>query len=491
MNSKFLISAITLSAMCLFCSCQATPEQAVVQEKSSDYIQSMLDTEEAEAILQVPDRLQYSLENDSLGVQTTVRIDAELIVPDVMLPIVSVSPQDISWQSVQGLLDELQNDRPLYDQETCAIVEFKSDIQKQINSYEQEMEQAEAIGNDTSFYLEQLQELYRKLALAPDSVEEANDMLASGQLEPVTMLTGGGFMSTPDKGTAVTNASIEAFELNSENYDDKYYYLILGMGTNNTATLQLNARYDSAFPQILEYIDTSADVPALDYSGDLSLMSDFPASLDEAVEKATPLVQAIDSDLAFFDAAAIVDISAKYTDGTEQPWGYRLVFTRSYGEAQENYAHALEGMNSKTDVTYNEEYPQESLVVEVCLEGIYSVRYYAPKTEIAVEEASVQLLPFEEVQRIFDQNIVLNQNNVDAYIQIEKAELGLMRISRPDSGDYLVIPVWDFYGNGIMASDTGIYQEDEYWNQIADRPDVSWLTINAVNGAIINRYLGY
>jgi hypothetical protein len=66
-----------------------------------------------------------------------------------------------------------------------------------------------------------------------------------------------------------------------------------------------------------------------------------------------------------------------------------------------------------------------------------------------------------------------------------------MRIAKPNSKDYLVIPVWDFYGNSIGATGNESHTDDEYWGMMANNPDRSFLTINAVDGSIINRNLGY
>ena len=55
-------------------------------------------------------------------------------------------------------------------------------------------------------------------------------------------------------------------------------------------------------------------------------------------------------------------------------------------------------------------------------------------------------------------------------IEIERIELGLMRVLEPDSLDTgVVVPVWDFYG----------------------KSGETYITINAVDGSIIDRRVGY
>lgn len=67
----------------------------------------------------------------------------------------------------------------------------------------------------------------------------------------------------------------------------------------------------------------------------------------------------------------------------------------------------------------------------------------------------------------------------------------MMRFAQPNSGDYLVVPVWDFIGSSIAESEFSALSDADYWNMIPDNPNVSYLTINAINGAVISRRLGY
>ncbi len=487
-----VLTAVTL----LLTGCQATPETPTVAGKGGEYIETMMNAESADdaSAYDAPKSLEYELDHEIQGVRTHVRVSADVLVPEASASVATVSPADISFHAVSGLLNAVGPDRPIYDMDTCAMVEFKSDIQRQIDSYEQEMAAAQAEGADTSFYTDMLSQLYQAQAAAPDSVEEANAMLASGQLQPITVLTGGGFMSTPDEGTAVTNDRIEPFDLTSENYDDKYYHLILGMGTAQTATLTLNTRYDSEMPQIMEYTDTSSTaVPS--YISDLSVMDGFPVSLDEAVSSAETVARSIDPGLRYYDAAAAIDGLRAAEDNETVPIGYQLFFTRDHSGVQTTYA--VPGGDSdgggRSDAVYSEDYPQEALVIVVTEKGIFSVCYTAPQTVSAVETENVRLLPFEEVKSVFDKNIVLTKGagDLDLYIRIDHVRLGMMRIAQPNSRDFLVVPVWDFIGGSVTESEFTEHSDADYWNMIQDDPNVSYLTVNAINGAVISRSLGY
>jgi hypothetical protein len=70
-------------------------------------------------------------------------------------------------------------------------------------------------------------------------------------------------------------------------------------------------------------------------------------------------------------------------------------------------------------------------------------------------------------------------------LNVNSVQLGLMRITESNNRDSgVLIPVWNFMGS------ITIIREDEkpaFWEQTSN----SLLTINAVDGSIIDRGLGY
>jgi len=69
-------------------------------------------------------------------------------------------------------------------------------------------------------------------------------------------------------------------------------------------------------------------------------------------------------------------------------------------------------------------------------------------------------------------------------IEISRIELGLMRVLEPNSLDTgVIIPVWDFYGKNHGEMD------GENW--ILDDPNEPYLTVNAIDGSVIDRGAGY
>ena len=86
-----------------------------------------------------------------------------------------------------------------------------------------------------------------------------------------------------------------------------------------------------------------------------------------------------------------------------------------------------------------------------------------------------------EARSWFRQMIALKYANTQSIITIENIRFGYARVAEQNrSGSALMVPAWDFFGtisdfNGISLSDHG----------------TSLITINAIDGNIIDRGLGY
>ena len=82
----------------------------------------------------------------------------------------------------------------------------------------------------------------------------------------------------------------------------------------------------------------------------------------------------------------------------------------------------------------------------------------------------------------------MQYENSRAY-NIDRIVLGYARIYEPSTDEHtgIMIPVWDFFGS--MTSESEYNGETE--SNTSKDPNESFLTINAVDGSIINRNLGY
>ena len=107
--------------------------------------------------------------------------------------------------------------------------------------------------------------------------------------------------------------------------------------------------------------------------------------------------------------------------------------------------------------------------------------------------ANVELMTFPEIAKIFESMLQI-QNSDMTYskgkaFDIDHVTLGYMRVYDPgaDNVSGLLVPVWDFFGKMV---DYAVYEDQEYTNVSAE-PTFSRLTVNAADGTVINRELGY
>ena len=157
---------------------------------------------------------------------------------------------------------------------------------------------------------------------------------------------------------------------------------------------------------------------------------------------------------------------------------WQLIFTRSVGGVDTPYeSHAVDnyyGQLMFKPVQY------ESITVSVDDSGIVGFEWRSPITIVRSINSNAALLPFNRIQGIAEKQLtdMCDYKYAKAkQFTVTRIELGLTRINKSnDASGFYIIPVWDFYGkadNGDMGS------------------RFSYLTINAMDGSIINRGVGY
>ena len=102
------------------------------------------------------------------------------------------------------------------------------------------------------------------------------------------------------------------------------------------------------------------------------------------------------------------------------------------------------------------------------------------------------MMDFNDVMDIFNKMIVVTNaylsDDMSKTINVDRIELGLMRITDPATrSSGLVIPVWDFFGDVSIAWKDG----EISYSELDDDPLDSVLTINAIDGTLVDRNIGY
>ena len=170
-------------------------------------------------------------------------------------------------------------------------------------------------------------------------------------------------------------------------------------------------------------------------------------------------------------------------------YSYGVHFTRVIDGIPVTYTN-----NDGTTVEDNNaSWPYEHIYLAYNDEGLTSFRWTDPYTVTDMSDEYVFLMPFEEIQKIFKEMILKKnsdfaQAGLDFKFHIEEIRLGYMRImekGNPTEGT--MIPVWDFLGTKVIHYNN----TEEPFTDSFGGPFESCLTINAMDGTVIDRDLGY
>lgn len=175
--------------------------------------------------------------------------------------------------------------------------------------------------------------------------------------------------------------------------------------------------------------------------------------------------------------------------------GWKIVYTREAGGFPVTYDEEEGGglVSMDDDVTVPWSY--ESVEIVVNQEGIQQAVCHNLYDLGEKQVENVKLKSFSEIMSIFEEMIQIQNANmqeggmVSKKMEIKRITLGYSRITDPGNGDGigLLVPVWDFYGS---EQDEATYEGENYQYEIP-QGYYSKMTINAIDGTIIQRSLGY
>lgn len=166
-------------------------------------------------------------------------------------------------------------------------------------------------------------------------------------------------------------------------------------------------------------------------------------------------------------------------------------FTRVIQDVPVTYTNHL---GDKTGSYGSSPWAYEGIDIFFDENGICDFNWYSPYQLAKQSEEYVFLLPFSDIQEIFGKMMIeqykertQTEQNVSININVHEVRLGYMRV-REDGNDKIgtMIPVWDFFG-----SRNANYLSNNASETVFSGPYESLMTINAMDGTIIDRGLGY
>lgn len=495
--------------------CQKNPDSSIVKNKDMDKLieeaQNGSGNSQADVadIAKNYDTYQTTLNDATL--QITVNVDAKVDIPQTQqMSVLRVKQKDISQEFLDKANALLMQGETLYDGHVLSV-RTRSQVEKEISAtiqYGKELA-GQYEGNDLKIYQEENQRaidrLQKEYESAPQSINwEA--YLSDGTLKKTASLDKDEYSWERDMNPngeiyyGVSNAQngnyLSLYAQNNENYGNCLRYRLSKHGYIRINSVAVgNTNMDNILPDVWK-ADTTKEALAeaknhgYEYAGEYEDEA-ATGTLDEAKKKADELIQNMGlTDFSFYRGdlyCEFQDFSAGGDELADDGMRYSKIYILQYmrqidGAFVTNAGESkhTEGWDNKTYV--KKDWPIEGIEIRVNDEGIIGFDYNAPVeiTETVVEKSGMK--SFDEVKGIFEKMVLITNARAEekVTISVDRVVLGYARISEADSFDTgLLVPVWDFMGT--ITNETYAGQE-EYR---------SVLTINAVDGSIIDRSLGY
>lgn len=441
-----LLAAVLLFT-CFTTACQPTPEMPAAVDKADEQPEEQISQISAapHETYEVPDNWQDVFSKN--GGNLIINVDADIKTPSVnAIPVYKIASQSFTQTQVDKMIELLFKG---------AAIEVNSQkwTKSQYEDFIAGLKKQYATTNDTGMtpeeYEASIAELERRMQYAPDSVEKVDVSVARQLLSETNRLD-----LKADMGKKQP-ATLTIFNGNIEGNDGGY--IIAAAYRNNDGTNYSPLSWDK---------NTTG----------------LKLTEDEAKRDAKELVTRLGSD--YMDIAA-TDIGVAYgAEGEESagcPRCYLIYFTRTVDGVPTTYDYRT-GDSSISD-TYESTWAYERITVGIDDSGIVQFDWEGNASLGDLVTPDAQLLPFENIQDAFVQSMESiyaypEGNSAVLEFHIDRIVLGMTRVKNKDGGEYRLVPVWDFFGT--RKADNQAYMTSE-----------SILTLNALDGSVIDRSVGY
>jgi beta-lactamase regulating signal transducer with metallopeptidase domain len=483
-NKKIRAAAFLLMAVLLFTcfttACQPTPEQNVIVGKNEGNLEELINQSPApvrtgESIreaLDIPDLWSETFENQNGKV--SFAINAPIDLPETeKVPVAVIVPAAFTQEQADNMLQVLLGGADLYEplgmtreQILNEIVDTKALIA------EAEREEDTQVNKDWIAQLQATIEYYEDMY--NNTPESLPKIPAESTLGPSysPFFSGGGEIGL-DVMADTAAGSMRFVMTNGENF---------------SAARVIKPTADGLSFKDYRYNNVSE---ALDRPKGVEM------SREEAQQKAREIAGALDAGLEL----AYTGVVATTSDPIYQDWVWQMVFTRTVNGFATPYETHEHGGDISIDMT-EPIVPYERMFISINDSGLAQFEWVNPMRVEQIANENVKILPFKELQERAKAALLQSFNALsEGYgdrithtsVHVNYVTLGLARIKDKDSqGQYKLVPVWDLYG--IWNNTPKDPSEESKMRPVQDPSSYSYrsmLTINAIDGSIIDRNLGY
>lgn len=189
----------------------------------------------------------------------------------------------------------------------------------------------------------------------------------------------------------------------------------------------------------------------------------------------------------------------EYSDESDiNAWRYYVfIYTRAPSGIPVTYTTTQTGHKSEAELSemimsgsYNTSYYYETALAIISDVGLYYALYESPYEIIGVLEEDCARISLDEAARIAKSMLPLKYTSLERTydkidMTINRVTLGYTRVQMKDAPDrFILVPAWDFFGEYTML--TGGAAVNTHAGEYQ-----SLLTLNAIDGTVIDRGYGY
>lgn len=522
--------------------CQQSPDSSIVVNKDLDNMIDQAQNSEngsanvAEAAGNY-DTYQTTLQDENLGVN--INVDARVDIPEVdQMSVFRVAQAPITQELLDRVKKELVQGATLYDG-AVLDVQTKGDVEREVQAgqeYYSQIENGSASVADKNQALNEVQEgidsLQEEYETAPNSINEVTGSYPSdGQIHTVK-----------DLYDADPNSDFYSWEYGLNPEGEVYYGVSDGQNGQWTALFVQNnpergncLRFRTCKSGVegityavscvtdleaankgMEVVWTSPSIwkaeeeetiPAYierEYSGAAELVrtadADVTISMEEAVQMAENFLERVGIEgYQYYNGGLYYEVLELQTkedlDGSGYRKEYILSFMRNIDGGFVTYDNAIkESYETNGENFRKRDWSQETIEFRINDDGIIGFDYNAPLEVVETVVEQSNLKSFDEIRSTFETmaTIVNADSNYETSnhkdlevvnIEVDRVILGYALVSEPDSFDTgLLVPVWDFKGTRTQYMGDYLGYQSSYYGI---------MTINAIDGTVIDRELGY
>ena len=501
--------ALLLAMIILLCACQPTPEVDAVKQKDTNVLIDTVKTgqqEQQQAIATLPPamdlfpaRFTCDFTTSLKNVHVTADVPLE-VLSDGVFPMLRVERRTLSDTERMTVAKRVFGTDDLY---VWQYRFTRKDLENQIREYmreftpEEKEEWMRDVGADEEAYQAMLE---RRRETLEDLKRQYNALPDDDSPVPLSRWDGSVIESENENRNyfEVVKTSMPDGDLYRQDhmtvYGDEYDRpMDYCVAWRNDSDVTWTGFFDNAHKFGTVRIDrTTYDKP----------YSDATVTPNEAIRT----VQDI-----FAGVADIVPVDVYWanngaTDGEEigvnknTRWGYLIRFSQNYSGSLAPYCSSSV-LERNPDALYTRMWRYETLAAVVDGEGnLISFDWFAPLKVTDTIAESTPLLPYEEIQRIFAQQMdraYSREDHRDGTLTVDSVQLGLFRIREQNDMEHgLMVPAWFFTGTLTYSEQMRAARIKEGLSETQATceyyDDLNPLCIiNAIDGTIVDPMLGY